>query len=321
MKQTPLFQNKEYVDTLVKCIFNPTPENRKILQNLGSNENFKDHDKNPQLMQFFSYIKSVTDVKNVFKETGEPSEKQPIWKKKLLNEAFSFYTSPLGNTALTSLKIATDAYGYFSQSADFFTKYKDANPALLFKGITLNSVNSYSFNIYSRIFTQNLLNKIAGSKDSTLILDIPVIGSLDVNTFFVTTVDSFLNIQAKSMLTGYFTKLEQEVGYDPEKEKKEKEKEKDNSVEAVKANIIEKGLKVQKYERKGYSNEQIAKILDRAKRPNNYKFFLSRYMKNFYNTFLDVLDDPLVTIELFTNVSFVFNIIQNNCSRRRDILC
>ena len=312
MKQTPLFQNKEYVDTLVKCIFNPTPENRKILQNLGSNENFKDHDKNPQLMQFFSYIKSVTDVKNVFRETGEPSEKQPIWKKNLLNEAFTFYTSPLGNTALTSLKIATDAYGYFSQSADFFTKYKDANPALLFKGITLNSVNSYSFNIYSRIFTQNLLNKIAGSKDSTLILDIPVIGSLDVNTFFVTTVDSFLNIQVKSMLTGYFTKLEQEVGYDPEKEKKEKEKEKDNSVEAVKANIIEKGLKVQKYERQGYSNEQIAKILDRPKRPNDYKFFLSRYMKNFYNTFLDVLDDPLVTIEIFTNVSFVFNIIQNN---------
>ena len=312
MKQTPLFQNKEYVDTLVKCIFNPTPENKKILQNLGSNENFKDHDKNPQLMQFFSYIKSVMEVKKVFRETGEPSEKQPIWKKKFLNELFTFYTSPLGNTALTSLKIATDAYGYFSQSVDFFTKHKDANPILLFKGITLNSVNSYSFNVYSRIFTQNLLNIITGNKDSTLVLDIPVIGSLDVNTFFVTTVDSFLNIQVKSMLTGYFTKLEQEVGYDPEKEKKEKEKEKDNSVEAVKAKIIEKGVKVQKYEKLGYSNEQIAKILDRPKRPNDYKFFLNRYIKKFYNTFLDVLDDPLVTIEIFSNVSFVFNIIKDN---------
>jgi hypothetical protein len=312
IKDNALFKNTKYVDILVKCIFNPTPENRKILQELGLNPDFKDHENSPQLMQFFSYIKSVTDSKNVFKESTRPSEKKPIWKKNLLNELFTFYTSPLGNTALTSLKLATDAYGYFSQSVDFFTKHKDANPALLLKGITLNSVNSYSFNVYSRIFTQNLLNKITGSKDSTLILDIPIFGSLDVNTFFVTTVDSFLNIQTKSMLTGYFTRLEQEVGYDPEKEKREKEKEKKNSIEGIREDIIKRGTIIKKYEGYGYSNEQIAKLINKPDRPNNYKFFLSRYLKTFYNTFLDMLDDPFVAIEIFTNVSFIFNIIQNN---------
>lgn len=314
IKDVPLFSNKEYVKTLVECIFNPTVENAKILKNLSSNKDFKDHEKYPQLMQFFSYIKSVTDSKKVFKDEPETdtSEKKPIWKKNLFNDLISLYTSPIGYNALTSLKIGTDAYAYFSQSADFFKTHKDANAALLLKGITLNSINSLSFNTYSRIFTQKLLNSITGGKDNTLLLDIPIIGNLDVNNFFVTTVDSFLNIQTKSIITGYFTKLEKEVGYDPEKEKKEKEQEKKNSIESVKENIIKKGTLVKKYKDWGYSNDEITKIIDKPKRPNEYKFILNRYIKDFYNTFLDFIDDPLLTVDLFTNVSFVFNIIQNN---------
>ena len=312
IKETELFKNKEYVKTLIDCIFNPTTENNKILETLGENVNFKDHDKYPQLMQFFKYIKSVTDAKKIFKEENKPSENKPIWKKNLINELFTFYSSPLGNTALTSLKLASDSYGYFSQSADFFSKYKDADPNLLFKGIAVNSTNSLSFNVYSKIFTQSILNKIIGDKTGELVLAIPIFGKLDLNTFFVTTIDSFLNVQIKSTIQGYFIKLEKEAGYDPEKEKAEKEKEKENSIEAVTANIIKRGQHIQKYEKLGYSNQQIAKLLDKPKRPNEYKFILSRYMKDFYNTFLDVIDDPYVTVELFTNVSFVFNIIQNN---------
>ena len=84
IKDNALFKNTKYVDILVKCIFNPTPENRKTLQELGLNPDFKDHENSPQLMQFFSYIKTVTDSKNVFKEKVGPSEKKPIWEKNLL---------------------------------------------------------------------------------------------------------------------------------------------------------------------------------------------------------------------------------------------
>jgi hypothetical protein len=312
IKETPLFQNKEYVSTLVECIFNPTPENKNILATLGSDEKFKDHEKYPQLMNFFKYIKSAIDMKNIFAEGNEPSKNKPIWEKKLLNELFTFYTSPLGNTALSSLKLATDAYGYLSQSADFFSKYKNADPTLFFKGIAINTTNSLSFNVYSKIFTQSIFTKIIGDKSDSLILAVPILGQVDLNTFFVTTIDSLLNVQIKSKIQGYFISLEKEAGYDPEKEKAEKEKEKENSIEAVKESIIKRGTHIQKYQKRGYTNEQIAKLLDRPKRPNEYKFILSRYMKDFYNTFLDIIDDPFVTVELFTNVSFVFNIVEKN---------
>lgn len=312
IKETPLFQNKEYVKILVDCIFNPTDENKNILATLGSDEKFKDHEKYPQLMNFFKYIKSAIDMKNIFAGGNVPSKNKPIWEKNFLNELFTFYTSPLGNTALSSLKLATDAYGYLSQSSDFFSKYKNADPALFFKGIAINTTNSLSFNVYSKIFTQSMFKKIIGNKSDSLVLAVPILGQVDLNTFFVTTFDSLLNVQIKSKIQGYFISLEKEAGYDPEKEKAEKEKEKENSIEAVTESIIKRGKHIQKYEKRGYTNEQIAKLLDRPKRPNEYKFILSRYMKDFYNTFLDIIDDPFVTVELFTNVSFVFNIVQKN---------
>ena len=56
-----------------------------------------------------------------------------------------------------------------------------------------------------------------------------------------------------------------------------KENEKKNSIEGIKEDIIKRGTLVKKYEGYGYSNQQIAKIISKPERPNNYKFFLARF--------------------------------------------
>ena len=116
--------------------------------------------------------------------------------------------------------------------------------------------------------------------------------------------------------------MEKSIGFDEktykeEKAKKNKKQGDDDRDETINSFIEDmkiRGSKVQKYEKLGYTNEEIAKLMDKPKRPNEYKFFLSRYTKNFYNSFLDIKDDPALFLDTFLDFSFIFNSIQTNMS-------
>jgi hypothetical protein len=298
-----LLKDPNYVKTLLESIFDP--KKADTFKTLSSK--FPEHDPQSPLVNFYTFMKGVIDNKNIFDETRQPDLKQDIFKS-----IYLFYNSPIGNVTLTSLKLALDSYNYISTNVDFFSKHKDADPTLLFKGIFVNSVNSLSFNTYNKIFVQSLLKKIIGeNKDSFMILEIPFFGGT-ASDFFVTTTESFLNIQIKSTSEGYFVNLEKEAGYDPEGEKKKIEEEKKNNIESVIDELQTRGKKIDKYRSFGLSNEKIARILDKPIRPNDYKFFISRYIKNFYNFFQDLKDDPLLLFDTFSNFSFIFNITIEN---------
>jgi hypothetical protein len=137
--------------------------------------------------------------------------------------------------------------------------------------------------------------------------EIPFIGTDKARDLFVTTIDQFVNVQIKSTIKGYFINLEKEAGYDVEAEKKRIKDEEGNQVDNIMNDLYKRGKYFIKHKKLGYTNDQITRMLDKPERTNNYKSFLFRYIKNFYNAFRDIYDDPLLLIDWFTNVTFIYN--------------
>jgi hypothetical protein len=300
-----LLKNKNYtnIDLSIENVFNN--------EDLDTNNNL---DTNTSAIDFFKYIKDVLNTKNIYNNDGQLKETNfTNLDQNFFISLFSFYNSPYGNMVLTTLKLVIDINGYIGTNEEFFSNYKDANPILLYKGIVLNSINSLSFNRYNQIFVQNIIQKLLKNTNATdlFMFEIPILG-ITPNELFVTTVEQFLNIQIKSTVKGFFIKLEKEVNYDPDAEKKKIEKEKNNNIDSVIEEMQKRGKKIDSYKNKGYSNEQISRILNKPNRQNNYNFFISKYIKEFYNFFQDLKDDPYVLFDTFINFSFIFNAIFDN---------
>ena len=140
--------------------------------------------------------------------------------------------------------------------------------------------------------------------------EIPFIGTDKARDLFVTTIDQFVNVQIKSSIKGYFINLEKEAGYDVEAEKKQVKDEEEKQVDFIMNDLYKRGKYYIRHKKIGYTNDQITRMLDKPERTNNYKSFLFRYMKNFYNAFRDIYDDPLLLVDWFTNVDFIFNLLK-----------
>jgi len=320
-KTKTLLKETNYIKSIIEHIFEKTADTTTpIPDDLGKGVEtddfdttmqrlFNGHQKNSSLANFVTYIKKGLYAKNIFN-----TNVQFATGNDLFTSLYQFYYSPLGNLTLTTFKIYTDAYGYLKTNADFFNKYDKASKNLLFKGITLNSINSLSYNRYNQMFVQTVLQSLVseeaygGYKLNDLIgFEIPFIGTDKARDLFVTTIDQFVNVQIKSTIKGYFINLEKEAGYDVEAEKKRIKDEEGNQVDNIMNDLYKRGKYFIKHKKLGYTNDQITRMLDKPERTNNYKSFLFRYIKNFYNAFRDIYDDPLLLIDWFTNVTFIYN--------------
>ncbi len=324
-KTKTLLKDPNYIKSIIDHIFEKTEDETIITttpipDDLGKGAEpvdfdttmqtlFEGHQKNSSLANFVTYIKKGLYAKNIFN-----TNVQFATGNDLFTSLYQFYYSPLGNLTLTTFKIYTDAYGYLKTNAEFFNKYDKASKNLLFKGITLNSINSLSYNRYNQMFVQTVLQRLVseeaygGYKVNDLIgFEIPFIGTDKARDLFVTTIDQFVNVQIKSTIKGYFINLEKEAGYDVEEEKNRIKDEEGNQVDNIMNDLYKRGKYFIKHKKLGYTNDQITRMLDKPERTNNYKSFLFRYMKNFYNAFRDIYDDPLLLLDWFTNVNFIYN--------------
>jgi len=307
-------QDEKYIKTIIETIFSENINKEAAIEKI--NKEFLGTEDRTSLSDFGNFIKNALDARNIW----DQQDTQPDLNvnKGLFSLAYSYFYSPLGRETLTTLKIALEAYGYLNTTSDFFSTYKTASHALFFKGIVLNSVNSLSFNTYNKILVQNLFQSIASItpnfhlKDNFYLqTEIPVLGE-NIENLFVTTIESFVNVQITSSIKGYFVQLEKEAGYDPEAEKKKEKAEKENTIDSVMEEIYQRGKKLRRYRTMGYSNYQIARIIDKPERSNNYKSYFGRSMKHFYNFFSDLIEDPVLLLDTYVNASFLFNLIKQN---------
>ena len=309
---SPALQDENYIKDIINVVFSETTNKETEIKTI--NDAKLGLENRTALLDFANFIKNALDSKNIFKKDLQPDLNV---NKGLFSLAYSYYSSPLGRETLTTLKIAIEAYGYFTTNADFFSTYKTASPALFFKGIALNSINSLSFQTYNKIFVQNLFQNIVDMnpgilKDNFFLeTEIPFLGET-IGTLFVTTFESFLNVQITSSIKGYFLQLEKEAGYDPEAEKKREKEEKEKHIDSVIEEIYQRGKKIRRYKNMGYSNTQIANMIDKPERSNNYKSYFARSMKYFYNFFADLSEDPILLLDTYMNTSFFFNLIGAN---------
>ena len=305
-------QDEKYIKTIIETIFSETINQEATIKTI--NEQFLGTEDRTALVGFSNFIKNALDARNIWDQSKQPDLNL---NKGLFSLAYSYYNSPLGRETLTTFKIALEAYGYLNTTTDFFSTYKTASPNLFFKGIVLNSINSSSFNTYNKMLVQNLFQNIVNTnptifKDSFFLqTEIPILGE-NIENLFVTTLDSFVNVQITSSMKGYFVQLEKEAGYDPEAEKKKEKAEKENNIDSVMEEIYQRGKKLRRYKTMGYSNYQIARIIDKPERSNNYKSSFARSMKHFYNFFADLIEDPIILLDTYVNASFIFNVIEQN---------
>lgn len=306
-------QDENYVKTIIETIFSESVTKEATIKTI--NEQFLGTEDRTSLSDFGNFIKKTLDARNIWDQQDKPPDLNV--NKGLFSLAYSYYNSPLGRETLTTLKIALEAYGYLNTTSDFFSTYKTASPNLFFKGIVLNSINSSSFNTYNKMLVQNLFQNIVDMnpgilKDNFFLqTKIPILGE-NIENLFVTTLESFVNVQITSSMKGYFVQLEKEAGYDPEAKKKREKAEKENNIDSVMEEIYQRGKKLRRYKSMGYSNYQIARIIDKPERSNNYKSSFGRCMKHFYNFFADLIEDPIILLDTYVNASFIFNLIQQN---------
>jgi hypothetical protein len=306
-------QDEKYIKTIIETIFSESVTKEATIEQI--NKEFLGTEDRTSLSDFGNFIKKTLDARNIWDQDTQPNLDV---NKGLFSLAYSYFYSPLGRETLTTLKIALEAYGYLNTTSDFFSTYKTASPTLFFKGIALNSVNSSSFNTYNKILVQNLFQSIASItpnfhlKDTFFLqTEIPILGE-NIENLFVTTIESFVNVQITSSINGYFVQLEKEAGYDPEAEKKKENAEKENNIDSVMEEIYQRGKKLRHYKSMGYSNYQIARIIDKPERSNNYRSSFGRCMKHFYNFFADLIEDPVLLLDTYVNASFIFNVIEQN---------
>ena len=261
--------------------------------------------------KFFNFINAACDKINFFKD--ETSLKlQGTW----LENVFEICNNPSGMYALSQLGLIINTFAYFERAEKIFNQYSEINPAIIFKEIAVKTIQGQSFAIYNRAINESMLKFLLSDQQAKIISEIPFMINLfgkelnvggktikqltknDIRGLFVTTSESFTSILTNSYVNGYFDKLEKEA--------------KDKNVdEKILKSIYDRILETEQNIRKrgklildGLTNEKVSNLLNRTPKKNDYKFFVFKFMKHYYNNFDLLIDDPLLfAYTLTTSIS------------------
>ena len=132
-----------------------------------------------------------------------------------------------------------------------------------------------------------------------------------IDEFWSFAISDFFYGQTNKMVTGYFTKIENEANYDKENLKnqlKELEEQQKDKMEELK-----KELKlIQQYKSEGKTIDQIALLLSKTpkkKEEERYKFFLFKYMNGFFKYFNEYMNNPSIIMNSFAHLTSLYNSI------------
>lgn len=135
-----------------------------------------------------------------------------------------------------------------------------------------------------------------------------VINGNQIDEFWTFAISDFINGQTNQLISGYFTKIEQDAKYDSNnlknKMKELENKEKDKTEELKKELAL-----ISKYKSEGKTLDQIALLLNENpnKKENRYKFFLFRYMNGFFMYFNEFIHNPAIIMNSFAHLMSLYN--------------
>jgi hypothetical protein len=279
-----------------------------ILSLLKNNSHFIGHNNNNTITKLFLTIQSIVNKKNIF----DPKNKLAFdtnWFEFVSN----LYSSSQFSFFLTSCKLCYNVYGYINTQIETLQTAPNIDSNILFKGIAESALNSMSFSTYTNLMSTNFLKHIVGNRLDDVLIS-TILGDFkgdDINGFFITTLSSVTQIQVSSTIKGYFKKIETDAGYLTREERTKK------MLEMKKDPVNEMELLIRKTGKlagEGLTNEEITQAIypEQYKTGPEYKFFGIRHLNTFYTTFKQFLNNPMVLLYSFANVTVIYNGLVNS---------
>ena len=333
-KSSELLKNKKYINILISLIFRPYPlslQNINELNNLYPNLNinefiktknlnikdikpfdllnilnneFPEHTTNNSISKLFLTINTILNKKNIF----DPSKKVLI-DQGWFTFASSLYTSAYYSYFLTFFNLAYNVNGYINTTQEILQNSQNINPNILFKGLSENALNSMSFINYINIFNTNLIKNIVGNKLNDVFISTALIDltGKQIEGFFITSLNSLIQIEATSRIKGYFKKIEDEAEYISLEERIK------NANKIKKDPVVEMEIEIRnigKLAEEGLTNEQIVAAINSNDSVEDYKFFGFKYLNIFYKKFSQLKNNPGAFMYSLANVSVIYNLLQ-----------
>ncbi|MCJ7802067.1 MAG: hypothetical protein MUP82_06890 [Candidatus Marinimicrobia bacterium] len=201
------------------------------------------------------------------------------------NYLISLYNSNAGKVALSYLRIASPIFGYINTSWDILRQYENVNSSIFLKGIVEPALKNESFMYYNQYVSSSVVDK------ASQLLQF-VQGSNAGKAEFFFTNDFWKNIivgQLQSQISMKLNMSSQTFFENIENDMKKKTKIK--SEEDIVYSIEQEITKRAEYKGKGFSNEEIAEMLDPSPE-SQYKTFIGKYMEKFFRKFKRFLSTP-----------------------------
>lgn len=296
-------QRDEYVKMIIQKVFQPSTVKTEDIT-----AKFSFHESNSSVEKFFSFIYTACQKLNIFDNNSNINLQQD-W----LSIVYQFSQSPYGMYGMSQIGLIFNTLAYFERAESVFNQYSEINPMIIFEEISNQFLQSSSFAEYNKLISSKMLEKILPENTTQVISEVPflidwfgsemnvngqIIKQLtkdDVRGFFVTTTESLTSILVSSSVNGYFFGMKKEA--ESKQVNEDAIKTLEDKILDIETNIRKRG----KYVSKGLSDERIASLLSEAPRSNDYKFFAFRFVKDFYNYFGDIIDDPVIFVYTLTS--------------------
>lgn len=268
-----------------------------------------------ELNNFTSFITSIIDKKNIYKPITQ-SQIQNKWLALIMDTI----NSPYIYTVVSSLKIGGNIFGYIDTTIDAIQNVPNIDSTFVYRGATTAIRNSDSFKNITYLLSKGSLdvgvksfNAIFGNEllkhGDEYLSKLPFIGGIvngkNLEQIFVTSVSSIINAQITNSIDGYFKPMENELkmglpGASDDDNKK------GNIVDNIEYELKERV----KYKKLGYTNEEIAELLEsNPNKENDYQNFIIKGIRDFYKTFIRYSKNPKLIAYALCNCTGLFNII------------
>ena len=286
---------------------------------------------------FFKYIYDCIKRKDIFNQNPTNID---MTNMSWLAIVTSFANTPNGQFILSSLKLASNMFSYINTTSALLSKYEDINKMIVFEAAFKYGTNSRTFHEITRYFSTSTVegaskflqwlnipgNNISNNAFTSFVGNIwsneynplqkmweseynpvPAISKY-VPDFFTMTIDGLYKFAITSGPNAYFAGLKKEA----DANKKTKQKTEKEQILSIEQEVI----KISKYKKEAYSNEEIVELLDpKPDEPNNYRLTASRYIVDFKKKFKKFIKNPQMfakNITLYCNGWVLVNFLIQN---------
>ena len=235
--------------------------------------------------------------------------------------------NPYINSLVTTFELGKVITGYVQTTHNIITKTPDINSNFLYKSIanglifsdtakclsflSSKGIKNQSLEVFNAVFGEQILQNGAN-----FLQNIPFIGGVftenNLEGIFVTSVNSIITSQISGTINGYFQQIENEtkiknVNFQEDDDDSKKNKNKKDVVTKIEENIK---LRI-KYKNEGFTNEEIAEILEQGEidPEKEYQTIIGKGINTMYRKFNQYKRHPGLVLQSLCNTIFTFKTI------------